>query len=244
VATCFMFRIDFPSKHWQVFLATAMLLALVAMPVGADPEKKSLDEESLQTRIMSMARTYLKQDRLPQAENLLSTMIEIEPKNGEAHFLLGKAFLFEKKYKQARYQLRTALQLADGLALEKEINHWLMELPPKFQKPQLTACLYLGDDKTAHFRLFYFYGNWPEDVAETKRIIEKAQLSESENSTLQLVELHSPGSQELFEICGVTGLPTLIVVGPKQEIEDSITKDIDPQNLKRWLERSDEPHHK
>jgi len=238
VATCFMFRIDIPSKPHQFLLAAAMLFALVAMPVGADLEKKPLDEESLQTRILSMARTYLKKEQFPLAENLLSTMVEIEPKNAEVHFLLGKAFLFEKKYKQARHELKTALQLAQDLALEREINHWLLELPPKFQKPQLSACLYESEKGALFPRLFYFHGDWPEEQTEAKRVIESAGLSESEKSAVQLIALHSPGSREFFDIFGITGLPALILVGPKQEIENSATKSIEPQNLKRWLLKS------
>jgi thioredoxin-like negative regulator of GroEL len=239
-----MFRIETRSKPERFFLTAATLLALVAMPVGAEPEKNPLDEQSLQTRILAMARTYLQKEQLPQAENLLSTMVEIEPKNAEVHFLLGKAFLFEKKYKQARHELRSALQLAQDFSLEKEINHWLMELPPKFQKPQLTACLCDGETEGNSARLFYFYGDWVEDETEAKRVIDTAGLSEAEQSAVKMVSLHSEGSREFFDIFGITGLPTLVLVGPKREVENSETKNIDPQNLKRWLAKTDEPRKK
>jgi thioredoxin 1 len=165
----------------------------------------------------------------PAAIKDLEAKVAANPKNAEAHLLLGQAYLKSKNNLKAREHLRLAVRLGHGSASAQKANLALMSMPSQMIKPKtgpqtrmIAAMLGLGRTRglggAALPTVIDFYADWCQPCKQLDTALTKVKSTYGERVSFMRVDVDDPNSQPLMDQYDVSPIPTIVFLNPDGEV--------------------------
>jgi thioredoxin-like negative regulator of GroEL len=201
---------------------------------------------STKTEILPLAKQYFEEGKLPEAKNLLDTMLSLEPYNAEAHLLLGKVFLAKKKYENACLELGQAERLAAKDEIASQANQLMEKIPQKFKQPQPRGCMARMEEGTdpgngASYALrqpvtFLLFGaKWQNQFKSLTSTLNRFAAGTGVNVAVKTIVLGEPGTQPVFDLFSVSELPAIVALDKHSDFAGAATGKISDIQLQALL---------
>lgn len=172
-------------------------------------------------------------------------MLEVQcrqaPNSCQPHFDLGKALCKKagamKKgcseqmtlYRRAVSELRVAIRKGKGNATSQAANQYLMMLPKDVVAPRTDADTPMiaaahgisgltRGAETAKPKVLEFYASWCQPCKMLKPLIEKAKTAYGDKVDFVSYNVDDPKTEKLIEDYEVSPIPTLIFLGPDNQV--------------------------
>ncbi|MEW6102104.1 MAG: tetratricopeptide repeat protein [Candidatus Omnitrophota bacterium] len=171
--------------------------------------------------------TLLKQGKTASVTRLAKQIIAKEPRNVEAHYLLGQAYLAENKPELALMEFKTVNQIGNfgGICPEKQFRKTIAELYKKFRQPEEALKEYLLLIKLEGDNADYYYkaGELFEERDRPDKAVNYYR------KTIELDSRHSMAHYRLGQVLYRAKKP----VEAKNELELAIK--LQPDNFKAYF---------
>lgn len=227
---------DKPFKASTLSLSLAIVLAVFGPCLNCQSDSQPIIDRN-GTRLFSLAKSYLEQGKPEEAQNLLETLLQLDPRNAEAHLYLGRACALQKDYLKARFELSRCLRMTDRLDVATEANRQLLKLPRRWIRPRKMGCLTSQNPQSPTNKqyLLLFFADWNQDSIRLKEVAESA-TNQSSNLTIKTLSVGDPNSAQIFDLYNVSAIPTVVVLSRgKQNIIASMVGAIREQSLRNLI---------
>jgi len=227
----------------KTFIAALSIFSLLA--ASAVQAKTTSAYNSTKTEILPLAKQYLDEGKLPEAQNLLDTMLSLEPYNGFAHLLMAKTFLNKKKYENACRELSQAEQFAPNEDVASQANSYLDKIPAKFKQPEPRGCLTkqldAGEDSTVeplrqNPTLLVFGATWQNQFKSVADNASKLAVGANSNVTVKKITLGEPGCHQMFDLFTVSQLPAVVALDKNVDFKGAVAGKISNEKLAELIE--------
>ena len=212
------------SKKVSIYLAlTAIALSQSAINNTAEASQNLTPTKGNLVKSVKVAAPVSLKD--------LQVKVTADPKNAEAQYLLGQAYLKSKNTLKAREHFRAAVRLGRGSASAQRANLALMAMPAQMIKPKtgpqtrmIAAMLGLGLGRTRGMggaalpTVIDFYANWCQPCKQIDTALAKVKTNYAEKVTFMRVDVDDPNSQTLMDQYEVSPIPTLVFLNPEGEV--------------------------
>ncbi len=223
-----------PSLKLCLFLALALTglsspayslpAASQSLASAKNVEKRSVEKSNV---VKSSKATSLAVS--PAAIKDLEAKVAANPKNAEAHLLLGQAYLKSKNNLKAREHFRLAVRLGHGSPSAQKANLALMSMPSQMIKPKtgpqtrmIAAMLGLGRTRglggAALPTVIDFYADWCQPCKQLDTALTKVKSTYGERVSFMRVDVDDPNSQPLMDQYDVSPIPTIVFLNPDGEV--------------------------
>jgi thioredoxin-like negative regulator of GroEL len=193
------------------------------------------------TEILPLAKQYLEEGKLPEAKNLLDTMLSLEPYNPNVHLLLGKGYLVKKKYESACYELGLAERLAPDDEIASQANRLLERIPKKYKQPQPRGCLAKMDVETDQesassalrqpVTFLLFGATWQNQTNSLAASLNKCASDTGVNVAVKTIVLGEPGARPILDLFSVSQLPAVVALDKHADFAGAATGRISDTRL-------------
>jgi thioredoxin-like negative regulator of GroEL len=228
-------------------------LAFLSISLSVAGAAKSQTENGVQTEIRPLAKQYLSENKLPEAKNLLQTWLALDPSSAEAHFLLGKAFLFGKNYADACRELRAACQLASlskaDSDLAKRANNLIGELPQRFREPSARGSLArISPDNSLATpspirlrqpaRVLVFEAPWQPGSQTSENLAVNIRTAVTEancNCKIDRYSLDDLDKQGVFDLFYVSQIPSVVAIDRQNKFVGALCGEISDDQISKLV---------
>jgi thioredoxin 1 len=183
-----------------------------------------------------------------KAISSLEPVVNAHPTNGQAHLLLGQAYLNVKKYKQAKDELRQVIRLEHGTDLAIDANNLLLKMPAQSVAPkkfQMQAKIHgraIAAAGIARPTILSFYAKWADPCKQLQVDLDKAKHEFGEQIEVSSVDVDDPKNQQLIDQYEVSPIPTVIFLDDKGKVINFLVGYSDAaeleSNIKKVLNKS------
>jgi tetratricopeptide (TPR) repeat protein len=211
---------------FSIFLLDASHLANLAQAVDEKRQTKAeLPLDAFQTRTLPLAKKYLFEGELDKSKNLLETLLELEPKNAEAHLILAEICIKQKNVERASTLLKDAMRLTTDPDLALKANAWLTVLPTRLTKPKapvtnkgLNNVETIEDERenSVHedksLKILLFTASWLTEAGLVAEQVKEIAQKSGSATEVNAVELGGPKNESLFKEYSISLLPAVVVL--------------------------------
>lgn len=210
----------------KLSLKLSLVLAFVLTGFSSPAHSLPVASQSL----VSAKNSVIKSNKptLPSVKEL-EAKIAANPKNAEAHLLLGQAYLKSKNNLKAREHFRLAVRLGHGSPSAQKANLALMGMPSQMIKPKtgpqtrmIAAMLGLGRTRglggAALPTVIDFYADWCQPCKQLDNALAKVKTTYGERVAFMRVDVDDPNSQPLMDQYDVSPIPTMVFLNPDGEV--------------------------
>jgi tetratricopeptide (TPR) repeat protein len=195
------------------FLVAIVLAILPNCSAALSDQSSSFVLDQSRIKLIPLAKDYLREGKTEAAKNLLETMLQLQPKDAEAHLYLGKAYALQKDYPKARSELLRCLKWPDHTEISKAANQELLKLPRRFLCPKQIGTLSVSVFPQCSNKacLLVFYPSWQENSIGLKEAVESVQL-DLPSVAVKMIEITDPAYREISDLYSIRVVPTIILL--------------------------------
>lgn len=227
--------------------AGSVILALAAL-LTVDSGQSMSQSDSLvvldrnSTRLLPMAKSYLKQGNSAAARNLLETMLQLHPSDAETHLLLGQSYALNKQYAKARQEYSQCLRCRDQIEIARSANQLMLKLPRRHLHPRRHGSLAHStlDKLSTKDCLLFFFAHWDARSIELKEIAESATAN-SPKLMLKTFDVGDPQEAQVFDLYKVSAIPTVVMLSKgNQHVVASLVGNFSKPSLRNLIDQHDD----
>jgi thioredoxin-like negative regulator of GroEL len=170
--------------------------------------------------------------------------LKSEPGSAEGHYLLGKALFNEKKYGQAKEELRKSLRLGHGNGFAAKSNDMMLQMPKTMVAPkklQLTQAKIRGRKVAAagltRPRILSFSAKWAEPCKQLQADLDKAKAEFGDQVEIYTVDVDDPKNEQLINQYDVSPVPTVVFLDEKGKVVNFLIGYSDSAELERSIKK-------
>lgn len=152
-----------------------------------------------------------------------------DSEHAQCYYLLGEAYLNQKKYARARNYYRKAIRAGKGSDFAQKANLAMMKLPANYLKPRtgpqtkLLARLFgfgrhRGDGASPKPTIIDFYASWCNPCQKLDVSLEKIKKEYGDQLTIMKVDVDDPKNDELIDQYEVSPIPTMVFLNADGEV--------------------------
>ncbi len=179
-----------------------------------------------------------------QAAAALQEYVKSEPGSAEGHYLLGKSLFNEKKYADAKDELRKALRLGHGDNFSAKANDMMMQMPKNIVAPkklQLTQAKIKGRKVAAagisRPRILSFSAKWADPCKQLQVDLDKAKTEFGEQVEIYTVDVDDPKNETLMNQYEVSPIPTVVFLDAQGKVVNFLVGYSDAAELERSIKK-------
>jgi thiol-disulfide isomerase/thioredoxin len=242
----FFRRAPFNQRAAQI-LAVGLLFSMTpALSAPATP-KADASAPSIETTkpIPLEAVNAVENNNWKTAVTALESYLKSEPGSAEGHYLLGKSLYNEKKFIEAKDELRKALRFGHGDNFSAKANELLMQMPKAVVAPKqahLSGPAKIRGRRVAAAglsrpRILSFSAKWADPCKQLQIDLDKAKSEFGEQVEIFTVDVDDPKNEELMNQYEVSPIPTVVFLDAQGKVINFLIGYSDPAELERSIKK-------
>lgn len=159
---------------------------------------------------MERSQTAMDSGRLPAALVNAKSALELNPKAGNAHLLMGQIQSRMQHPLIARAHLIQAIRLAKNPEISERANKALMQLPQNVLGPVAGARIKANTNPKAKPSVLVFNANWCRPCQDMNDIVEQAKVRCENRVDFTIIDVDDPKNERMVDDYGIGPVPTTV----------------------------------